>query len=188
MSDFRHDYLADIRAQLARLRSAAERAMAQVGDHDFAKVLDTDANSIAVIVKHVAGNLRSRCTNFLTSDGEKPDRDRDGEFELRPNDTRTSLLNEWATAWDLLGATVEGLSPDDLQRTIHIRDEPHTVVQALNRHLGHLAYHVGQIVLLAKHWTGGEWQTLTIPRGQSKGFNPAKQGEVGRTTGSPERL
>jgi hypothetical protein len=188
MSDFRDDYLADTRAQFAKLRSTAERAMAQVADHDFAKVLDTEANSIAVIVKHVAGNLRSRCTDFLTSDGEKPDRDRDGEFELHPNDTRTRLLNEWATSWDLLAATVEALSPDDLQRTIFIRAEPHTVVQALNRHLGHLAYHVGQIVLLAKHWAGGEWQTLTIPRGQSKAFNQAKQGEAGRTTRSPEHL
>jgi Protein of unknown function (DUF1572) len=174
MSDFRHDYLADTRAQFAKLRSTAERAMAQVGDHDFATVLDIDANSIAIIVKHVAGNLRSRCTNFLTADGEKPDRDRDGEFELHPNDTRTSLLNEWATAWELLAATVGALSPDDLQRTIYIRAEPHTVGQALNRHLGHLAYHVGQIVLLAKHWTRSDWQTLTIPRGQSKAFNQVK--------------
>lgn len=178
MPDFQHQYLADMRTQFAKLRSTAERAMAQVGDQDFANTLDTEVNSIAITVKHIAGNLRSRCTNFLTSDGEKPDRDRDGEFVLHPHDTRARLSSEWATAWDLLAATVEAVTPDDLQRTIYIRAEPHTVGQALNRHLGHLAYHVGQIVLLAKHWVGSEWQTLTIPRGQSKAFNQTKQGQL----------
>jgi hypothetical protein len=173
MANFRHDYLSDMRSQFAKLRSAAERAMAQVGDDDFAKLLDGESNSIAIIVKHVSGNLRSRCTNFLTSDGEKPDRDRDDEFVLHPHETRIHLLNEWASAWDLLAATVAALTPDDLQRTIYIRAEPHTVVQALNRHLGHLAYHVGQIVLLAKHWVGPNWETLTIARGQSKAVTPA---------------
>jgi len=178
MSDFRQEYLADMRTQFAKLRSTAERAMAQVSDHDFAKMLDTETNSIAITVKHISGNLRSRCTGFLTSDGEKPDRDRDGEFVLHPHDTRAHLVNEWTTAWDLLAATVEALTPDDLQRTIYIRAEPHTVGQALNRHLGHLAYHVGQIVLLARHWLGSEWRTLTIPRGQSQAFNQAKQGQL----------
>jgi hypothetical protein len=178
MSDFHHEYLADMRTQFAKLRSTAERAMVQVGDHAFARMLDTEVNSIAVTVKHVAGNLRSRCTNFLNSDGEKPDRDRDDEFVLHPHDTRARLLNDWAIGWDLLAVTVEALTPDDLQRTIYIRAEPHTVGQALNRHLGHLAYHVGQIVLLAKHWAGSDWQTLTIPRGHSKAFNQAKQGQL----------
>jgi hypothetical protein len=177
MSEFRHDYLADMRTQFAKLRTTAERAMAQVGDDDFAKVLDVENNSIAIIVKHISGNLRSRCTNFLTSDGEKPDRDRDGEFVLHPHETRIQLLSAWAAAWDLLAATVEALDPADLQRTVYIRAEPHTVGQALNRHLGHLAYHVGQIVLLAKHWVGADWQTLTIPRGQSKAFTQAQQGQ-----------
>ncbi len=149
--------------------------MAQVGDEDFARMLDVENNSIAIIMKHISGNLRSRCTDFLTSDGEKPERDRDGEFVLRPHDTRKHLLNEWAVAWDLLTATVGALTPDDLQRTIYIHAEPHTVCQALNRHLAHLAYHVGQMVLLAKHWVGANWQTLTIPRGQSKAFTQAKQ-------------
>jgi hypothetical protein len=174
MSDFRPDYLADMRTQLAKLRSTAERAVAQVGDGDFAKMLDEENNSIAIIMKHISGNLRSRCTAFLTSDGEKPDRDRDGEFVLYPHDTRLQLSKEWAAAWDLLATTLEALMPDDLQRTIYIRAEPHTVSQALNRHLAHLAYHVGQIVLLAKHWVGAEWETLTIPRGQSKAFTPIK--------------
>jgi hypothetical protein len=174
MADFHQEYLTDVRTQFAKLRTTAERAMAQVGESDFARTLDEDDNSIAIIVKHISGNLRSRCTDFLSSDGEKPDRDRDGEFVLDPDDTRLQLLREWAAAWDLLAATVEALRPDDVQRTVYIRAEPHTVSQALQRHLTHLAYHVGQIVLLAKHWVGGEWQTLTIPRGQSKAFTEAK--------------
>lgn len=175
MTDFHREYLADMRAQLAKLRNTAERAMAQVGDEDFARTLDAENNSIAIIVKHVSGNLRSRCTDWFTSDGEKPDRDRDGEFVLHSRDTRAHLLSEWAAAWDLLAATVAALEPDDLQRTLYIRAEPHTVGQALNRHLGHLAYHTGQIALLAKHWAGSEWKPLTIPRGQSKAFNQAKR-------------
>jgi hypothetical protein len=175
MSDYRQAYLADMRTQFAKLRSTAERAMVQVGDHDFAAMLDADANSIAITVKHISGNLRSRCTGFLTSDGEKPGRDRDGEFVVHAQDSRAHLLNEWTAAWDLLAATVDGLTPDDLQRTIYIRAEPHTVMQALNRQLAHLSYHVGQIVLLAKHWVGPGWQTLTIPRGQSRAFTRAKQ-------------
>jgi hypothetical protein len=171
MADFRAQYLADLATQFAKLRSTAERAMAQVSDGDFARPLDDENNSIAIIVKHVGGNLRSRCTNFLTSDGEKPDRNRDGEFVLDSGDTRTGLLEEWRAGWDLLADTVAGLTPDDLQQTITIRGEPHSVAQALNRHLGHLSYHVGQIVLLAKHWVGGRWQTLTIPRGQSLTYN-----------------
>ena len=175
MADLGPEYLADMRTQFAKLRSTAERAVAQVGDDDFAKMLDEENNSLAIIMKHISGNLRSRCTDFLTSDGEKPDRDRDAEFVLHPSDTRIHLLNEWAAAWDLLATTVEGLTPSDLQRTIYIRAEPHSVAQALNRHLAHLAYHVGQIVLLGKHWVGSNWQTLTIPRGQSKAFTQAKR-------------
>jgi hypothetical protein len=174
MADGRSAYLADIGSQFAKLRSSAERAMAQVGDADFARGLDAENNSIAITVKHIAGNLRSRCTDFLTSDGEKPTRDRDGEFELHERDTRAELMKAWAEGWDLLAATVKGLGPDDLERTIYIRAEPHTVLQALNRHLGHLAYHVGQIVLLAKHWAGAEWRTLTIPRGESKTYAPPR--------------
>jgi hypothetical protein len=172
MPDFRDEYLADIRLQLSKLRGSAERAMAQIGDDDFARALDGESNSIAILVKHVAGNLRSRCTDFLTTDGEKPDRDRDGEFEHHPQDTRSRLMAEWAASWDLLARMVEGLTPDDLGRTVYIRKEPLTVPQALHRHLSHLAYHVGQIVLLAKHWAGPKWRTLTIARGQSKAFIP----------------
>jgi hypothetical protein len=172
MTDFRDEYLRDMGVQLGKLRTTAERAMAQIGDDAFDRPLDRESNSIAILVKHVAGNLRSRCTDFLTTDGEKPDRDRDGEFERHPRDTRARLMGDWAASWDLLAAMVEGLTPEDLGRTVHIRKEPLTVGQALDRHLSHLAYHVGQIVLLAKHWTGAEWRTLTIARGQSKSFSP----------------
>jgi hypothetical protein len=174
MADFRQQYLSDIGNQFAKLRTTAEQAMGQVGDGDFVRPLDPENNSIALTVKHVAGNLRSRCTDFLTTDGEKPDRDRDDEFILQPGDTRAELMKRWASGWDLLAATVNTLTPDDLVRTVYIRREPHSVTGALNRHIGHLAYHVGQIVQLAKHWAGPEWRTLTIPRGQSKTYNQGR--------------
>jgi hypothetical protein len=174
MADFQRQYLSEVATQFAKLRSTAEQAMAQVGDGDFVRPLDPENNSIAITVKHVAGNLRSRCTDFLTTDGEKPDRDRDDEFVLHPGDSRAELMQAWARGWDLLAATVNGLTPDDLERTIYIRREPHSVTQALNRHIGHLAYHVGQIVQLAKHWAGPGWRTLTIPRGQSKTYNQGR--------------
>jgi hypothetical protein len=180
MPDASYEYLSDMRTQFAKLRTMAEQAMAQVGDDDFARMLDPENNSIAIIVKHISGNLRSRCTDFLTSDGEKPDRDRDGEFVLQPRDTRAHLLHEWAAAWALLAATVEALTAQDVHRTIYIRAEAHSVGQALTRHLGHLAYHVGQIVLLARHWVGSEWQTLSIPRGQSRTFTQAKQEQLAK--------
>jgi hypothetical protein len=183
MTDVRDHYLTDMRSQFAKLRSTAERAMAQVSDADFLRALDQENNSIAITVKHIAGNLRARCTDFLTADGEKPDRDRDGEFVLEPGDTRIRLMSQWQSGWDLLDATVGALSPADVERTVTIRAEPHTVVQALNRNLGHLAYHTGQIVQLAKHWVGSDWRTLTIPRGQSRQFTAAKQNELASRSG-----
>ena len=176
MTDFRHEFLNDMRSRFTSLRGTAERAMAQVGDADFARPLDRENNSIALTVKHIAGNLRSRLTDFLTADGEKPDRNRDGEFELYEGDTRQSLMQAWSEAWDLLNGTVAGLAAEDVERTVYIRGEAHTVAQALTRHLSHLAYHVGEIVILAKHWAGDEWKTLTIPRGGSVAFNPGKSG------------
>lgn len=184
MTDFRDHYLAEMRSQFGKLRSTAERAMAQVSDQDFARQLDEENNSIAITVKHIAGNLRSRCTDFLTSDGEKPDRDRDGEFVVGPGDTRSALMGEWQAGWDLLDSMVGALSADDVDRTVYIRAEPHTVVQALNRHLGHMAYHTGQIVQLAKHWAGSDWRTLTIARGQSRQFTAAKREELATPSAS----
>ena len=157
-------YLDDCRVQLRKLRSQAEKAIAQVSDEHLFATLDGEANSIAVIMKHVAGNMRSRWTDFLTSDGEKPDRDRDSEFEQDAHETRASLVDRWDTGWQIFERTIAGLAPEHLQKTVSIRGEPHTVVQAIGRQMSHYASHVGQIVLLAKHYAGEEWKTLSIPR------------------------
>lgn len=165
-------YLADMRARFESVRSMAEGAFAQTSDDAFFRPLGgAEDNSIAIIVKHMAGNLRSRFTDFLTSDGEKPDRDRDGEFEMRDGDTREQIMRTWSSAWVTLLGVLETLTPDDLNRTVTIRGESLPVVGALDRQLSHHAYHAGQIVLLAKHFAGSEWKTLSIPRGQSNAFN-----------------
>jgi Protein of unknown function (DUF1572) len=157
-------YLDDTLVQLRKLKTQADTAMAQIGDAQFFAVLDPDANSIALIVKHVAGNMRSRWTDFLTTDGEKPDRARDTEFELDAADTRDSILARWEQGWAVLFATIASLQPGDLGKTVTVRDQPHTVVQAIHRQVSHYASHVGQIVLLAKHFAGPAWQTLSIPK------------------------
>ena len=161
-------FLDDCLFQLRKLKAQADKAMAQVDDGQFFALIDDDANSIALIVKHVAGNMRSRWTDFLTTDGEKPDRHRDLEFEREAADTRDALLARWETGWDLLFKTMVSLKPDDLGRTVTIRGEPHTVVQAINRQLSHYSAHVGQIVLLSKHFAGPKWMTLSIPRRKNK--------------------
>ena len=158
-------------AEFRRYKSLAEGSFAQVDDAEFFAVLDPEANSIAVLVKHMAGNMRSRWTDFLTSDGEKPDRFRDEEFLIRPGDTRPALMERWGANWALLFATLEALSPDDFAHTVQIRNEPHTIVQAVQRQLAHYAYHVGQIVMMAKHFRSQAWQSLSIPRGGSDAFN-----------------
>ena len=152
-------------------KDLADRAMAQVDDEQFFAALDAESNSIAVIVKHISGNMRSRWTDFLTADGEKPDRDRDSEFEVEGSAARAELVAAWEEAWRLALDTMNSLTPQDLERTIHIRGEPHSVVKAISRQLTHGAYHVGQIVFLAKHFAEGSWKALTIPKGQSKAFN-----------------
>ena len=149
-------------------RTLAEKAMAQVGDDEFFEQIDAESNSIALIVKHLAGNMRSRWTDFLSTDGEKPNRDRDGEFVTEGADTRGSLEAKWQEAWAIALAALESLSDKDLQRTVSIRGEPHTVLKAINRNVTHLAYHVGQIAFLAKHLSGERWQTLTVPRNRSR--------------------
>jgi uncharacterized damage-inducible protein DinB len=157
--------------ELRRQKDLADRAMAQVDDDAFFATLAADDNSIAVIVKHVAGNMRSRWRDFLTTDGEKPDRDRDSEFDLTSADTRESLLRRWDAGWRLVFDAIGALSAGDLDRTVTIRGEQFTVLQAINRQLTHYSYHVGQVVLLARHQAGGEWKSLSIPRGQSAAFN-----------------
>jgi hypothetical protein len=161
---FERDYLDESLAQLRQLKAHAEKAVAQIDDEQFFALIDPDANSIALIMKHMAGNMRSRWTNFLTTDGEKPDRNRDSEFEREPGETRRSILDRWEDGWRCTLDAVSSLRPDDLGRTITIRTHPHTVVQAIDRQLTHYAGHVGQIVLLAKHFAGPKWQTLSMPK------------------------
>lgn len=148
----------------------AERSMEQVSDDEFFRAIDAEANSVAAIAKHIGGNLRSRWTDFLTSDGEKPDRHRDSEF-LAENDSRESLTQIWENGWQALFAALESLTTDDLGKTVRIRGEDFTVVKAINRSLTHTASHIGQIVLLAKHFRSAEWETLSIPKNKSAEFN-----------------
>jgi uncharacterized protein DUF1572 len=151
-------------------KKMTEKAMEQVSDEELFATLDEEMNSIAVIVKHMAGNMRSRWTDFLVSDGEKPDRNRDQEFEAPPA-SREALLKLWEEGWGCLFSALEPLSDADLHRTITIRGEPHSVVQAIHRQLAHYPYHCGQIIFLAKHFRGREWKSLSIPRGKSTSFN-----------------
>ncbi|MBL8207393.1 MAG: DUF1572 family protein [Blastocatellia bacterium] len=174
-------YLQDARRQFRAMKKLADRALAQVSDADWFVTLDAEANSLAVIVKHVAGNLRSRWTDIFTTDGEKPDRHRDTEFELTEADTKDTLQAHWERCWSILFATLDALQADDLARTILIRNEPHAVIEAINRQLLHYSLHIGQIVFLAKHLASGHWHSLSIPRGMSAPFNASarpKRGEV----------
>ena len=160
-------FLGPIRKAFQGQRGLADRALAQLDDEQFFAMLGEDGNSPATLVKHLAGNIRSRFTDFLTTDGEKPDRHRDTEFET-DQDSREDLEAMWIRSWELLDAELASLSPEDLHRTVTIRAEPHTVVEALLRSLGHFAYHVGQIVQLARYRRGASWQTLSIARGASQ--------------------
>ena len=169
-------YLDDAVVQLKKLKAQADKAIRQTTDAHMFATLDPDANSIATIMKHVAGNMRSRWTDFLTTDGEKPDRDRDAEFELSAGDTRERVVSMWEDGWARVFAAVSSLAPGDLSKTVHIRGEAHSVIEAINRQTMHYAAHVGQIVLLAKHYAGPDWQTLSIPRGKSKEFDVSKTG------------
>ena len=164
-------FIDELRIEMRRYREWAEQALAQVDDAGFVLALDAEANSLALIVKHVAGNLRSRWMDFFTEDGEKPDRQRDREFELEPDDTRAALMARWDTAWSSLFDTLDRMTPADVSRTVAIRAEPHTVTRAALRSLAHTAGHVGQIVLLAKHIAGDRWSSVSIPRGQSEQMN-----------------
>jgi uncharacterized damage-inducible protein DinB len=171
---FTTSYLEDSLTLFRQYKTLSERAMAQVTDEQLVTVLDAEMNSIAQIVKHMAGNMRSRWTNFLTTDGEKPDRNRDSEFVDAPT-TRQAVLALWEQGWQYLFSALKPLSEQDLGRTVTIRGEAHSVMQAINRQMAHYSYHCGQIVLLAKHFKHAEWQSLTVPRGQSAGFNSRVQ-------------
>ena len=156
-------YLDDSLQVFRQYKMLAERAMSQVSDEQLFAALDGEMNSIAIIVKHMVGNMRSRWTDFLTSDGEKPDRNRDSEFE-DPAATRDALMRQWEAGWACVFGALEPLADDDLGRTVTIRGEPHSVMQAINRQVAHYAQHIGQIILLAKHFAAGQWQSLTIPK------------------------
>ena len=164
-------YLEDALQRFRDYKELADGALAQISDEDFFKTIDEETNSIAVNMKHMAGNMISRWTGFLTTDGEKPERDRDMEFEMLPGTTKDEMLAYWETGWQCLFDAIEPLKPDDLLRTITIRGEQHTVVQAINRQIAHYAYHTGQIVYLAKHFRSAEWQNLSVPRNKSAEFN-----------------
>ena len=167
---FSTSYIEDSLSLFTYYKKLAEGAMEQLSDQELFNALDEEMNSIAIIVKHMAGNMRSRWTDFLSSDGEKPDRNRDSEFAGAPG-TRQQLLDTWNAGWDKVFRALELLSDRDLERTVFIRAEPHSVMQAVNRQVAHYAYHCGQIVFLAKHFKGGAWKSLSIPRQRSAEFN-----------------
>ena len=160
--------LTELRQRFQAQRTLAERAAAQVDDAAFFAALDAETNSIAIVMLHMGGNLRSRFTDFLTADGEKPDRDRDGEFDPAPGLTRAQVEARWGEGWAALERTLASLGPDDLLRTVHIRGEAMPVVQALGRALAHQAQHAGQVVLLARHHAGSGWRTLSMPRAERR--------------------
>jgi hypothetical protein len=169
-TDLATHYLDEAHRQMRGQKRLAEGAMAQLQDHELFLTLDPESNSIAVIVKHMAGNMRSRFTDFLTTDGEKPDRHRDQEFEIGAATTRADLTKWWEDGWARMFSAIEALKPDDVMRQVTIRGEPHTVLQAINRQIAHYALHTGQIVFIAKHLRSGKWKTLSIPRGKSEEY------------------
>lgn len=167
---FTTSYVEDAQAIFRQYKKLADAAIAQVSDADLYCTLDPESNSIAIIIKHMAGNMLSRWTDFLTTDGEKPTRNRDTEFEDPPA-TRADLLALWEQGWSCLFDALKPLTEADLARTITIRSEAHSVMQAINRQVAHYSYHCGQIILLAKHFQSSNWKCLTVPRKQSEEFN-----------------
>ncbi len=167
---FTTSYIEDALAVFRQYKLLGERAMAQVSDAQLFTSLDEESNSIAIIVKHITGNMRSRWTDFLTTDGEKPNRNRDSEF-VDPPATREALMREWEDGWARVFGAIEPLTDADLGRIVTIRGEAHSVMQAINRQLAHYPQHVGQIVLLAKHYAGEQWQSLSVARNKSAEFN-----------------
>lgn len=166
-------YLADALHLFRTTKGRCDRALAQVPFEQWSVRLDPESNSLTTLILHFAGNLISRWTDFLTADGEKPTRNRDTEFEDRPDWTQAQLLAHWETGWSRLFDALAPLRDGDLERTVYIRGEPHTVLKAIQRQVAHYSYHEGQLVFLAKHLAGPRWQTLSIARGQSQAFNAA---------------
>ncbi len=170
MTDLATLYLDEARRQFRGHKRMGEGALAQLRDEDFFVTLDPESNSVAILVKHLAGNMRSRFTDFLVTDGEKTDRFRDHEFELNSATTRADVIKWWEEGWSRVFAAIDGLSPEDMMCTVTIRGEPHTVLQAINRQIAHYAQHIGQMVFLAKHLRSSDWKTLSIPRGRSEDY------------------
>jgi len=167
--EFTTSYIKDSIDLFQQTKKQAERAMEQAPDEAFFAMLDPESNSIAIIVKHMAGNMRSRWTNFLTSDGEKPDRHRDTEFETPPA-TRAEVMALWEKGWTYVFDALGALTDTDLSRQVMIRNEPHSVMQAINRQIAHYSNHAGQIVYLAKHFAGKNWKAVTVPKNKSAQF------------------
>jgi len=165
------NYLEDALSSFRAYKKLADKAIAQLKDEEVFVTLDEEGNSIAVVMKHMAGNMLSRWTDFLTSDGEKPDRNRDMEFLIEPHTSKDDVLAYWERGWKSVFDALESLRPEDFEKKITIRGEEHTIVQAINRQLTHYAYHIGQIVFLAKHFRSAEWKSLSIPRNRSSDFN-----------------
>jgi uncharacterized damage-inducible protein DinB len=168
MSDFSSVYLDEVFRSLRGHKRLADDAVAQLNDEKFFATSGPEDNSVAIIVQHMAGNMRSRFSDFLTSDGEKADRHRDQEFVITAATKREEVMRWWEQGWQILFETLNSLQSEDFERTVSIRGQPHSVLQALQRAMSHLAYHTGQIVFLAKHWKGAGWESLSVPRGESE--------------------
>jgi hypothetical protein len=171
------NYLEDAISSLKQAKKLADKAIAQMKDEELFVTLDEESNSVAVIMKHMAGNMFSRWTDFLTTDGEKPDRNRDMEFVIESNTTKDDVLHYWERGWACVFAAIEPLTLEDFEKTVLIRGEPHTIVMAINRQLMHYSYHIGQIVYLAKHFRSTEWRSLSVPRNRSAEFNASRFGQ-----------
>jgi hypothetical protein len=170
---FAAHYLNDAIHQFRSLKALAEGAIAQIDEHDLFTTLDEEANSIAVLLKHMAGSMRTRWAGFPATAEDAPTRNRDSEFTMAEEDTKAELSERWEAGWQYLFAALEPLTPEDMTKTVQIRGKPLSVMEAINRQLTHYAYHVGQIVFLAKHFRSRTWQSLSIPRGQSDEFTAA---------------
>jgi len=180
-------FLNDVLSSFRAYKKLAEKALGQLKDKEFFITLDDEANSVAVIMKHIAGNMFSRWTDFLTTDGEKPNRNRDMEFVIDASTTKSEILDYWEKGWQCLFKALEPLQPDDFERKVSIRGQEHTIVQAVNRQLAHYSYHIGQIVFLAKHFRASQWNSLSIPRNKSAEFN-AYLSQAPRTVNREEQL
>jgi Protein of unknown function (DUF1572) len=173
-NSFATAYAEEARRSFRGYKRMADGTFSQLDDRAFFHLPDPESNSVAILVKHISGNLRSRWTDFLTTDGEKPDRNRDQEFVLTSVDTREELMRRWEESFNTVFNTLQSLTPEDFDKTVYIRSEPHTILQAINRSLNHVAGHISQIVFLGKLLRGKEWKTLSIPRGKSAEYNAMK--------------